>query len=476
MGFNYKKYPFSGENPPLDLVNLFTDNMNANIFVVDSDGDIIYANCRSAETYECTMDELFDFNAHTMQEKGYTDRMPAVKEVLDTRKEVKRYIKTGKHVGMIIYCKPILDEAGKVKYAVATSYKEEEFLDLFNKLDSEKNKLRSTVTYLNKLSQPTLFLNSSNAKMRHLYDLANKAAVSDSVVMVYGASGTGKEVMANYIHSNSNRKNEPFIPINCAAIPAELMESEFFGYEKGSFTGANEKGKLGLFDIASNGTLFLDEIGELSLSMQSKLLRVLESGEYMRIGSNKITKTNARIIGATNKELFQLVEEGGFRRDLYYRLNVIPIHLPSLKDRPEDILPLAYSFLDTFNQKMGTKKEFSQSCLRFFQNYSWPGNIRELRNMVERLVVISDSNVINISKDYVSNMVHRGEINPKVQDEPEASQVLSEEDYSLPFKEALHNFEQDYVNHVLQRCGGNVSKAAKELGLHRSSLYNILNR
>ena len=402
MSFNYKKYPpLNQNNTPLNLINLFTDHMNANIFVADQDGDIIYANIKSAETYQCSMDELFDFNAYTMQEKGYTDRTPAVKEVLETKQEIKRYIKTGKHVGMIISCKPIFNQKGEVIYAVATSYQEEEFLELFNSLDKEKNKLETTVNYLNKLSQKPLFLNSSNAKMRNLYDLAQKAALSDSVVMIYGASGTGKEVMANHIHANSNRHNAPFIPINCAAIPSELMESEFFGYERGSFTGANDKGKLGLFDITSNGTLFLDEIGELSLSMQSKLLRVLESGEYMRLGSNKITKTNTRIIGATNKELWKLVEEGSFRRDLYYRLNVIPIHLPALKDRPEDILPLAYSFLDRFNHKLGVKKEFSQETIRFLKTYTWPGNIRELRNLVERLVVISDSNIIDISRDSI---------------------------------------------------------------------------
>ena len=315
MSFNYKKYPpLNQNNTPLNLINLFTDHMNANIFVADQDGDIIYANIKSAETYQCSMDELFDFNAYTMQEKGYTDRTPAVKEVLETKQEIKRYIKTGKHVGMIISCKPIFNQKGEVIYAVATSYQEEEFLELFNSLDKEKNKLETTVNYLNKLSQKPLFLNSSNAKMRNLYDLAQKAALSDSVVMIYGASGTGKEVMANHIHANSNRHNAPFIPINCAAIPSELMESEFFGYERGSFTGANDKGKLGLFDITSNGTLFLDEIGELSLSMQSKLLRVLESGEYMRLGSNKITKTNTRIIGATNKELWKLVEEDVYKR------------------------------------------------------------------------------------------------------------------------------------------------------------------
>jgi len=483
MGFNEKKYPQYTMTEALRLANLFTDNLHANLFVADRNGDIIYSNCKSAETYQVTMDELFTFNAFTMYEKGYTDSTPAVCEVLKTKKEVTRYIRTGKDVGMVISCKPIFDKNGDVAYAVATSYRDSDFVELVAQVNQEKDKLQTAVNYLNSLSGKEVFLDSRNVQMRSLYDLAQKAAQGDSVVMIYGASGTGKEVMAKHIHSNSKRRNAPFIPINCAAIPTELMESEFFGYEKGSFTGANEKGKPGLFEIASSGTLFLDEIGELTLPMQSKLLRVLESGEFMRIGSNKIVKTNTRIVGATNKELFKSVEEGTFRRDLYYRLNVIPIHLPSLKERPEDILPLSNYFLNYFNHKMGTKKKFSERTINFFQSYSWPGNIRELRNMIERLVVISDSSLIDLANEEgpynpISPLSHNHNQEGNIMSLGESFNVTigTQRDYSLPYKDALREFEQDYVSHVLERCGGNISKAAKELGLHRSSLYNILNR
>ena len=494
MGFNYKKDFHIADKAA--LADKFAENLGANVFVANKDGDIIYANKKSADTYQCTMDELFDFNAFTMQEKGYTDRPPAVREVLETKQEIKRYIKTGRDVGMVISCKPIFDENGEVEYAVATSYREEDFLSLLDSVDRQKRKLQEAVSYMNRLGQDSFFIASVNEKMKKMYDLAHKSASMDSAVMIYGASGTGKEVLANYIHSISERKEQPFIPVNCAAIPTELMESEFFGYEKGSFTGANESGRMGLFEAASDGTLFLDEIGELTLPMQSKLLRVLESGEYKRIGSNKISKTNARIIGATNKDLWRLVQDGGFRKDLYYRLNVIPLHLPPLRERQEDILPLAYAFLNKFNSKMGTKKVFSEDVCNFMQAYSWPGNIRELKNFVERLMVISTGPILTLTKEYMSIFdtetlgrnfdvdspesagtgsaaaSHGG--NSDSEDSSSLTTMLI--DYSLPYKEALRRFEQEYTGHVLRECGGNISKAAKALQMQRSSLYNILNR
>jgi transcriptional regulator with PAS, ATPase and Fis domain len=498
MGFNKKKKLKLEEKAV--LVDKFVENLAANVFVADKNGDVIFANQNSANTYQCSLDELFDFNAFTMQENGYTDRPPAVMEVLETKQDVKRFIKTGRDVGMIITCKPVFGEDGEVEYAVATSYKEEDFLSLLESVDQQKRQLEKTVSYLNRIGQDSFFIASVNEKMRKMYDLAQKSASMDSAIMIYGASGTGKEVLANYIHSISDRKDKPFIPVNCAAIPSELMESEFFGYEKGSFTGANESGKMGLFEAASDGTLFLDEIGELTLPMQSKLLRVLESGEYKRIGSNEISKTNARIIGATNKDLLQLVQDGGFRKDLYYRLNVIPLHLPPLCERKEDIMPLAYSFLKKYNNKMGTKKVFSEDVCNFMQNYSWPGNIRELRNFIERLMVVSTGPILNLSKEYLSlfdteelgqdldvdgsgaggaGSANSGQGSVAVQGSGtgSASSVATIEiDYSLPYKEALHRFEQEYTGHVLKQCGGNISKAAKALHMQRSSLYNILNR
>ncbi len=229
-------------------------------------------------------------------------------------------------------------------------------------------------------------------------------ARTDSTVLITGESGTEKEVIARFIHRNSFRFREPFIPVNCAAIPEELMESEFFGYDKGAFSGANSRGKLGFFEMADNGTLFLDEIGELSLNLQSKLLRVLETGEFQRFGGVAIKKSDVRLVAATNKDLASMVTRGVFREDLYYRLNVIPVSIPPLRERPEDILKLSDKFLKEFNAKFGTDKAFSKNLLVNFMNYSWPGNARELRNLIERLVIISSGKELNydFKGDYCS--------------------------------------------------------------------------
>lgn len=465
----------------LELANTFNEYLSANIFVVDKTGKVIYSNQHSAETYQCSMDQLFRFNAFTMQEEGWIEREPAVLEVIRTGRSVRRYIKTGKNVGMIITCSPVFDENGELEYAVATSYAEQTFLDMFSTLDAEKSKLQTTLQYLTDVSHDSAMNNSHDTRVQGIYSLAERAARSDSVVMIYGESGTGKEVLAHFIHEKSRRSSAPFIPINCAAIPSDLMESEFFGYDKGSFTGADNRGKLGLFEMASDGTIFLDEIGELTLPMQSKLLRVLESGEFMHIGGSKVIKTNARIIGATNRDLFKLVQEGSFRNDLYYRLNIIPLCLPTLADRKNDIMPLAYTFLEQFNRKLGTSKNFSTSMCEFLTNYSWPGNIRELKNLIERMVVTTAGDVIHMTRDleYLISTEGATDIHESAAVSgtalPDAASGDST-DYSLPYKEALHRFEKDYINHVIENCGGNVTEASKHLGLHRSSIYNILNR
>ena len=471
------------EKEKLRLLNLFTDNMNANVFVADRDGNIIFASKGVAETYECSMDELLNFNAYTMKTKGWVDRDAAVKEVLVTKKAVKKYIKTGKDKGMIISCVPILDEHGDVEYAISTGYNEKDFLDMLDNFDREKKRLQSAISYLNRLSNSELFLQSTNPKMQYIYSIASRAAASDSAVMIYGASGTGKEVLAKHIHFMSPRHDAIFLPINCAAIPDELMESEFFGYEKGSFTGAREKGKTGFFEIASNGTLFLDEIGELSLAMQSKLLRVLESGEYIKIGSDRISKTNARIIGATNKDLTKMVDEGIFREDLYYRLNIIPMHIPDLSERPEDILRFAQLFLQQANEKMGTRKVLSPKTLEMFKKYSWPGNVRELKNMIERMVIISPSDIIEIQEPEIiqsKKEVSFGTRPTLAKQSNEADNAdelyMGSEFYELPFKEAVGRFELEYVRRIMNANNGNIAKTARDLNVQRSTIYNILKK
>lgn len=224
--------------------------------------------------------------------------------------------------------------------------------------------------------------------------LANRVASMDTTVILLGETGVGKEVMARYIFQHSHRAKNSFIKVNCGAIPENLIESELFGYEGGAFTGANKNGKIGLFELANKGTLFLDEIGELPKDMQVKLLRALQEQEIMRVGGTKPVKIDVRIIAATNRNLEEMVKNGTFREDLYYRLTVFPISIPPLRMRKKDIIPLALSFLEKLNQKYQLKKYFTDLSMQLLHEYDWPGNIRELKNIVERAIIISPSDAI----------------------------------------------------------------------------------
>ena len=291
---------------------------------------------------------------------------------------------------------------------------------------------------------------------------ALKVSRYTSNVMIYGESGVGKEIIARIIHQNSERKTFPMIKINCAAIPENLLESELFGYEKGSFTGANAKGKIGLWEAAQSGTLFLDEVGELPLSFQAKLLRVLETGEVMRVGGTRIVKTDVRLIAATNRDLRRMAAEGRFREDLYYRLNVMPLFLPPLRERREDILPLAELFLAKNNRKYGLSRALTQEMRRGLLAYGWPGNIRELRNVIERYAISGRMDIQSPAAAAPAVPAGAGR-------EPE----MAEE---TPLHEACARFEQAYIQKALDACGGSVSKAARRLGIHRSLLYKKLKK
>lgn len=270
-------------------------------------------------------------------------------------------------------------------------------------------------------------------------------AKSDSLVLITGETGVGKELFAEVIHKLSNRKDKPFIRINCAAIPETLLESELFGYEKGAFTGANKR-KLGLFEIADGGTLFLDEIGEISLSVQTKLLRAIEEKKIIRVGGLDYISINARLIVATNRDLLEEVRKRNFREDLFFRINVVSIHIPPLRERKEDILPLFYYFLDMFSKRNGKViKKVDEDYLEFLMNYPFPGNVRELSNFVERAVVLSEDGVISLDliHDYVMNYVPQQEI---------------------------HRSEKEIIISSLIRHNFNISKTAKFLGMHRNTL------
>ena len=291
---------------------------------------------------------------------------------------------------------------------------------------------------------------------------------SNSTVLLRGESGTGKELFANAIHEISDRNEKPFVAINCAALPDSLLESELFGYEKGSFTGAMQSGKDGLFKEANNGTIFLDEIGELSMLLQAKLLRVLQEGKIRRIGSNKEEEVNVRIIGATHKNLEEMIKNGEFREDLYYRLNVIPIKIPSLKERLEDIPMLVHYFINKLNKKIGTSiKGYRQDFLDELMNYEWPGNVRELQNIVERAMNLCSTDILT-SNEISIKSTYNNENNIE-----NIIEYTSEEVISL--KDEIEKYEKQVIMKVYN-TNKSYRETAKKLGISHTAVMNKIKK
>ena len=296
-----------------------------------------------------------------------------------------------------------------------------------------------------------------------------------NTVLITGESGVGKELVARQIHLNSSVKNEAFVAVNCAAIPKDLIESELFGHEKGAFTGANKQ-KLGKFELASPGTIFLDEISELSLDAQVKLLRVIQNREFERVGGTKTIKNNARIIVATNRNLETMMKEGSFREDLFYRIDVLPIEVPPLRNRKDDIPDLIEHFSEQicYDLKIN-KKSFSDDAIKILQNYDWPGNIRELQNHVTRAIISSEGEIVT-EKDLDSKLkAETSAVNFAIEKIPE---TWEEMDFvrKKAAEQVSREIEKLFLKNLLEKFNGNISKAAQNIGLNRSSLYKMLKR
>lgn len=300
---------------------------------------------------------------------------------------------------------------------------------------------------------------AKSAVFNDILRLAERIAESSANVLISGESGTGKEVLARYIHDKSLRGNESFIPLNCSAIPEQLLESELFGFARGSFTGALHN-KAGLFEEAQGGTLFLDEIGDMNIHLQAKLLRVIQERKLKRIGENHYRTIDIRVIAATNKNLHEEVEKNRFREDLFFRLNVIPLHLPPLRQRSEDILPLAEYFLQKFikNHRCGAKY-FTEEVITFMNNHTWKGNVRELENMIERAVVLSATEKIEIGDFRVSPEVNK------------SSPIENPGWLAGAPTLTIEELNKKYVDYVLSYYQGAKEKSAKVLGVDRKTLY-----
>jgi DNA-binding NtrC family response regulator len=326
-------------------------------------------------------------------------------------------------------------------------------------LEHEVDRLKGRLAALGESDQPQ----SRSAVMLELTEKARRAAATDATVMILGESGTGKEVMARFIQSQSPRRNRPFVPVECSALPGSLIESELFGYERGAFTGA-DRTKKGLIESADGGTLFLDEIGDLSVELQTRLFRFVEERQLRRLGGLEPVRVDCRILCATNQDLAAKIKAGTFREELYYRLGVVTVKLPPLRERPEDIPHLASFFLERFSGRYGKSLSGSPRFYEALLGQRWPGNVRQLKNVMERLTALHPGGVLE-PQDIAEDM-------------PANSAVSSLS--SLPWKEAreqyLASFELSYAQALLARCDGNVSAAAREAGVDRKTFYALLKR
>lgn len=456
------------------------DHMDICIFILDHKGKVIYVNPKMAKAMGTTKEKFMDFNFMEMYKKGLLERC-ITGMVYDTKKEMtvinNGITEKGEHFQIFGTTTPIMDDDGNITNLVCACVKISSFTK--NYLTALCNNQTSQIYTLNKISfssdEYTLIGNNSNVK--YLAEMAETVAKTDTTVLITGESGTGKEVFAHLIHNKSTRREKEMVIVNCAAIPESLLESELFGYEKGAFTGALNTGKIGLFEAAEGSTIFLDEINSLPLTFQAKLLRVLEDKKVKRVGSIKSNPVNFRLIAASNEDLKKCIADKKFRADLYYRLAVVNLNIPPLRDRKDDIIPLAEHFLKYFCDKYRQHKSFSNTSYQILLEYSWPGNVRELKNFVERAVIMSPSIVINVHTSQKNVFIDfENELSLTVKsDIPSNIHTYNETDFNYDFesndfslKSCVENFEKKLINIALENYGP--QKASELLKIDRSTL------
>lgn len=470
-----KQLPLKFDELSVEDLIWITDHMFGNVFVCNGEGKIIYLNQNAADTFGLTREEVLHLNTREITGRNIIDRSTTMEALINKETVIGNFKNNRTKKEYFAISSPMLDEQGEV--SLVMTYSQEQalmttFIELIEKERKLTQKYKNAYQYIVKAGDVKQSIVGDSVVMQTIYQYALRIAGTDCTILIQGESGTGKDVLANYIHFNSVCSEEPFIPVNCSAIPGSLVESEFFGYEKGAFTGAKKEGKPGLFELANRGTLFLDEIGELPLEMQSKLLRVLETREFTRVGGTQPIKTQVRLISASNRNLRDMVKQKQFREDLYYRLNVVPIELPPLREHAEDIVPLAEHFLAELNRKYSLGRRFSEEVLAVFQQYEWPGNIRELRNVVERLVITSNNDILAIDTLAVSATLPRQNGAPKT---AAAQQPLTPEaDRPKSPAQSYKKLLRQKVIDALLESNGNKSMAAKTLGMSIGKLNRIL--
>ena len=452
---------FSTNSEAAERLNDIIEQSFDGIFITDGNATVIKINHAYEAITGLSKEDLLGRNMEDLvNEKIISQSGSLIVKESKQPVTLQQYFKTKKQA--LITSSPIFDKSGNLIMIVTNVRDLTEIYNLkqaVRKKEEKVERLKLELTHLQDLTHTEELIIQDDASLSVLL-LARRVAPLDTTVILLGETGVGKEVLAHYIYKNSTRANNSFIKVNCGAIPPALIESELFGYDKGAFTGASSTGKMGLFELANKGTLFLDEVGELPKDMQVKLLRAIQEQEILRVGGTKAIKINTRIIAATNRNLEELVQQNKFREDLYYRLTVFPIYIPPLRIRKNDIVPLAKTFLERLNKKYGFKKSLTAMSLQLLHEYNWPGNIRELKNVIERAVVISTKDDITPHDLHIH--VHGG-LNEKPLSTKEKANPLPEN-----LKETLESIEYNYLKSAYEQYG-NVRDAAKSLGITAST-------
>jgi PAS domain S-box-containing protein len=430
------------------------------IFVTDGEGYTVRVNSACERNYGLKEEQMVGKHVTELVAEGIFSPS-ATLDVIKQRKQINLVQQTQHGRKLLVTATPVFTQDGQLIRVVSNSRDITELLNLREQLDQLQERVETYEETLQGEASGIKFSVRSPAMLQVLSKIEKVARV-DSTVLMLGESGVGKSHMARYLHNMSPRKQAPFLSVNCGAFPESLIESELFGYERGAFSGAHEKGKKGLFEAANGGTLFLDEIGELPLPAQAKLLNVLQDKQFFRIGSTTPIQVDVRIVAATNQDLKKKVEQKTFRNDLYYRLNVIPITIPPLRERREDIVPLAIRFLEEFKDTYGIEKKLSYTAAEELRRADWPGNIRELRNFLERIVVTADEDVI--TSEHITNALY---------DEKDETPLETEEGHTL--KEQLERFEGQIIRRAYESCGSTY-KLAEMLGISQSSAMRKVNK
>lgn len=444
------------------------------IIITDGEGNVIKINRALSRVTKLPEECFLGKKIDSLQEEGYFSFEPIAKRARLEKKIVTglQRIETGKEV--MVTSTPVYDDAGKVIRVVTNVTDMSDITNLQEQLTQSLEVSGHLRTEFNKLLEDELRSNeliTRNHKMLDIVELVRRVADSNASVLLQGESGVGKEVFAKLVHAWSKRKGA-FLKINCSALPGHLLESEIFGYSRGAFTGANNLGKPGLFELADEGTLFLDEIEDLPLELQGKFLRVLQDGEFIRLGGTNVIKVNVRIISASNKDLNLMIDQNKFRPDLYYRLNVVPVTIPPLRERLEDIPLLAEYFLGRLNDEYHTKKVISPQLLKRFVEHTWPGNVRELRNILERLTLVSLGDVIGEHEFMASKYSAMNTIVSDCNSEPHNQDV----DESIPrLKEALEEREKEIVLKAITKYK-NIRRTGQILGISHTAVQRKLKK